>query len=177
MTMKSKLNTLAMAVLVAVSGAAQAGQIFNVEVWIGSDANGVSRDASHANIPGVLSGTYVHSTFKWTGPINWVSSVGGQNNDGRTLNPGGGDGNLFSNFVSGGTISNYAGNYTQAQLLNTSLSTAGYNWNAFFKITGFYTSAGSYNGSITHDDGASLYVDNNFGSSVFTSANPTYTHR
>ena len=162
MKLKSNLKIGAVALLLAASGAAQASQGYSVEVWIGPT---VSRIADANNVPGSAA---VHATFDWTGPINWNN--GSSQNPSQTFTPGGGGLNLFGNFVTGGTISNYNGNYSLATLQNTSLSDSGYGYSAFFQITGTYSSASTFAGSITHDDGASLYTDSG---TIFQRANPT----
>ena len=61
----------------------------------------------------------------------------------------------ISGFTSPST--NYA---TLASFLDASMSKGGDAYSAFFHITGTYDSASSYSGTIRHDDGASLYIDN-----------------
>lgn len=99
------------------------------------------------------------ATFTWTGPINW--SVPGPQNTTTT-------GNLFGTFLTGGTISNYDGStadgfsgdmLTLTDLLNTSMSVAGDRYVSFFKITGGYNIGAPMPVTISHDDGAAVYID------------------
>lgn len=142
MTQRTPLLAAAMLAGLAIGSPARASQVFSVEVWIGALPGTLANAANEAAVAGTSGLT--HATFDILGPINWVSSDAN---------------NLFSAFIPMGSISNYAGNVTQAALGNTSLSNAGDDYTAFFKITGTYSAAAPYSGTITHDDGASLYSD------------------
>ena len=67
-------------------------------------------------------------------------------------------------------ISNFVSSLSEADFLDTSLSQAGDAFASFFRITGSYVSATDFNGVISHDDGASIYVDGNV---IYSSAAET----
>ena len=141
--MKRFVNSLAAAAaltLVASGGTARAAQTFGVEVWIGKLP---STQADAANVPTSDVGL-THATFDYTGSVNW-SSINANN--------------YFQDFIPLANITNYAGNVSLATLGTSGLSVSGDAYSAFFQITGVYSAASDYSGSVTHDDGASLYTD------------------
>ncbi len=145
--------------LAAVAAAALAGSAhaatFAVDVWTGAPGGVTSSTyADETNVPTAIAS----AKFTWTGPINWlVTSPQNQTPSG----------NYMSDFLgSSAPISGFSST-TYVDLnafLNSSLSVAGDAYATFFRITTTYTSASPFNGSIHHDDGASIYVD---GASIY----------
>jgi PEP-CTERM motif len=162
-------NIRAMKFATAVCALAFAGiataNIYNVVVWNGIP-NGVnsSTEADQAHKPtGTPLASFNFTTSLPGGGINWLEP-GPQNTTPF--------GNLFSAFLTGGTISGYAGTVSKSTFLASSMSIAGDAYASYFQITGQYFGMGSsgYSTLITHDDGASLYID---GLGIFNSAGET----
>jgi hypothetical protein len=138
--------TLATALL--VGSAASAAEVYQVQAWtqgpIPSAAN--LADAAHTPVgPATAS-------FSWTGPIDWRDDSP-QNSTAA--------GGIASAFLDGyATHATYlSGTLSEAAFLASSLTVAGDAWTTFFKITGVYSSPTTINGSFSHDDGATIYVD------------------
>jgi hypothetical protein len=138
------------AAALALSAVAAKADVYQVEFWSynggGTFTSGTNADSSNP----VLT-TAPTASFTYTGALNW-----------QVTGPQGSP-NLAGPFVtySGGTISNYTGTVTEANFLTTSLSSIG---DLGTGSTSFFQIAGSGNfsgGSITHDDGASVYLDGN----------------
>jgi hypothetical protein len=139
--------------------------VYDVTVWTGAP-NGV--DASLSATSTVPSGTPdAHFTFNdpTNGQINW-SNLAAQNT--------GITGNLVQDFLQLADISNFTSpNGTYANVAgfgNASMSVAGDAITTFFKLVTNYQSAVPVAGSVTHDDGATLYVKNE---NVFSSPDLT----
>ena len=152
------------ACVVAFAGLASAN-MYSVTVWNGPP-NGVnsSTDADQADKPtGPAIASFNFTSSLPSGGIDW--RVPGPQN----TTPAG---NLFSGFLNNGTISGFSGTVSESVFLNTSMSIAGDAYASYFEITGQYfgTGAGGFATSITHDDGASLYID---GLTVFDSSGET----
>jgi PEP-CTERM motif len=119
--------------------------VFDVSVWTGAP-NGAdsSNIADRFNVPTLAADAH----FTFTTPdnaINWSSTT-----------------NVASSFFTGGTISGFTspeGTLTQTQFNNEILSTAGDGTVSFIQVTSSYTSATPFSSTITHDDGASMYID------------------
>ena len=145
MLMKAAVLTAA----VSLAGAANAAQVFHVTVWTGTP-NGIlsSTTADEAHTP---SGAAIAS-FDWTGPIDWTVT-GAQNTTTA--------GNKMGDFLDGNAtqLSNLSSALSPADFLDVSLSAAGDPYASFFRITGSYVSATDFHGTISHDDGASIYLD------------------
>jgi hypothetical protein len=133
-----------------------------VEFWNydggGTFSSGTNADASNP----ILTTTPATASFTYTGALNWQVTA-----------PQGSP-NLAGPFVtfSGGTIGNFTGLISEATFLTTSLSNVGDSGpgsTSFFQVTGSGTFSG---GSITHDDGASVYLD---GSSTAIVSQPVET--
>lgn len=155
------LGVSAFAVGLLLAGASDAAT-YNVSIWNGApDGIQASTLADQAHLPTGAA----DAVFTWTGPINWVNN-GPQNTSSS--------GNLFGSFLTGGSISGYSspsGDFaTVADLLNASMSIAGDQYVSYFQITGSYN-ATSVTGTLTHDDGASLY--DYLGNAVVSSPNET----
>jgi hypothetical protein len=157
MSFATRMSLVAAAL--ALSAASANAAVYNVEFWNydggGTFSSGTLADASNP----ILTTTPPTSSFTYTGALNW-QVTGSQ-----------GSPNLAGPFVtfSGGTISNYTGIPT---FLTTSLSSVGDSGpgsTSFFQVTGSGTFSG---GSITHDDGASVYLD---GSSTAIVSQPKET--
>ena len=139
--------------------------VYHVVVWNGAP-NGVNSStvADQANTPtGAAFATFDFTTSLAGGGIDWLAP-GPQN-----TTP---SGNLFGTFLNNGSISNFSSGVSIATFLLTSMSIAGDAYASYFQITGQYFGAGTsgFITNITHDDGASLYVD---GSTAFSSASET----
>jgi hypothetical protein len=156
----------ALAITCALTGAAVASPIYTVDVWIG-DLKADHTGGTNADKP--LPSVAADAHFTVAGPIDWVTDK---------------KSNLVQNFLTDDgatalpTLSGYttpSGQYaTLASFLGASMSAGGDAYSAFFHITGTYSSLTSFAGSIEHDDGASLYIDNGatkvFGNSPETTA-------
>jgi hypothetical protein len=129
-------------------------QSFGVTVWNGTEAAGISRNADQGNIPVVPA----LASFTYNGPIDWYTASST---------------NTFGQFLTAANIAKFSSaTTTLADFLNTSMSAGGFEYGSFYLITGIYSAATTYNGSVTHDDGASLYLDN-FATTVFEHPDPT----
>ena len=154
--LKTAAGVAALALTLPIA-AAHAVPSYTITVWTGAP-NGIasSNIADFAHTPTGLA----TARFTYTGAINFNVP------DGPT-NPAG-------VFLGGATnISGYSSpsGVTEANFLAETLSTSGDSIDSFFQITGSYSSANAIpNESITHDDGASLYVN---GSAVFLSPGET----
>ena len=148
----------AFAASVLLSSAVQAAT-FDVTVWTGPN-NGVDSTIFAGNVtPTGLASAH----FTWSGDIDWLVG-GGQNQDAS--------GNHVDDFLGNtSNVSNFSsprGTYADLNtFLNASLSVAGDAYASYFKIVGF----GGGHGSITHDDGASVY--DYLGNAVYSSPNET----
>jgi hypothetical protein len=127
----------------------------SVHFWNYNNGGGNIGDANQqADSSNPILATSPNATFTYTGPIDWSTSNSA---------------NLVSEFLNLGDVTNF-NSATYASVTdfgNVSLSSAPFSTTSFFEITGAGTFTG---GSISHDDGASLYVD---GSTVVDSAGPT----
>ncbi len=161
------------ALLIGLGGVARAGlangDVYNFEVWSGSyNTLGITGNAT--NQPGDVPLVAPSASFTYTGPIDFVDN-GGQSSP-----------NLASTFF--GTyglnitdFSSFNGQFSSpANFLATDhLSSAGFSGTAlvtYMMITGLYTAAAGTMVTISHDDGASLYVGP-FNTPVIQSGNPT----
>lgn len=154
------LATAALAASLMAAGAANATNTFTVEVWGGENgATTISGySASFADAAHEPAGP-ADASFTFTGPINWLAA--------------GGSGNTFGEFLTGGTISGFTGTggySTEAAFLGSVMSTSNYGYSSYFSITGDYSGTG-VTGSVTHDDGASLYDYK--GNAAFSNPAPT----
>ncbi len=163
-------TAVAAAVLGVIGGgltAAKAAPSYGVQVWIGApDGVHSSTLADQAHQPTGMA----DASFTYNGPINWTDFAGANrggdpypanNPPDHFLNPA-----LISGF--GSPSGAFA---SQAAFDVASLSAENDPYAAFFRITGSFSApARGYAGSVSHDDGASLYVD---GAAVFTSAPET----
>jgi len=165
-----KINTL-MNFATAICALAFAGigsataNVYHVVVWNGAP-NGVNSStlADQAHTPtGAAFASFDFTSSLAGGGIDWLAP-GPQN-----TTPAG---NLFGTFLINGSVSNFSSGVSQAMFLLTSMSIKGDAYASYFQITGQYFGAGTagYLTKITHDDGASLYVD---GSTAFSSASET----
>jgi hypothetical protein len=152
--MRHKLlaGALGAAAALFLAGAASAAEIYTVQVWTDGPIASANNLADPAHMPG---GTPT-ATFTWTGDINW-SDTSAQNSTSA--------GGIASNFLDG--FATQASNFssatmTQAQFLASSLTIAGDAYSTFFHISGSYFSPTVINGTFSHDDGATVYVDNVF---------------
>lgn len=161
--MKHKLMSGALGVAAALllAGAASAAEIYTVQVWTDGPIASANNLADPAHMP---VGTPT-ATFTWTGDINW-SDTSAQNSTSA--------GGIASDFLDG--FSTQASNFssatmTEAQFLASSLTISGDAYSTFFHISGSYVSPTAVNGVFTHDDGATVYVDNVYagGSAAETS--------
>jgi hypothetical protein len=154
---------LAMMTLFGASGA-KAGILsgtFDVTVWNGSPFfNYLSSDTANAqNTP--TGPSLAH--FTYTGALDWRVDESPSNNPHK---------NVFGSFLDAADISNFTSSFsgTTAQqldhFLNTSMSVANDRFVTFFEITTTLFLTGSSSGTVTHDDGASLYDD---GVALFSS--------
>jgi PEP-CTERM motif len=160
---KFKVLGAALAATMFSAAAANAASVFTVDVWTGAPNGGASSfiaDAAHTPT-GAPS-----AEFTYTGDINWF--VAGPQNTTPS-------GNLAGAFIPSADISGFtspSGAYaTLADFLNSSLSVAGDAYASFFRITGSYSSGTSVSGSISHENGASVY--DYLGNAVYSSPSET----
>ena len=155
------MKYLAAASLVAgllISSAASAEQVYSVQAWINSPGSQANNTADPARFA-VVSANPATASFTWTGAIDWAdtSAQNSTSAGGIAANFFNDDGALPTNFAD--HASNYTGALSETDFLNSSLTIAGDAYSTFYHITTTYTSAGSVNETISHDDGASIYVD------------------
>jgi len=131
-----------------------------VMVWTGAP-NGVDAPVGEAaDLAHKPTGT-PDAVFTYTGPINWVDNAS-QNHTSSGFN-------LFKNFLTIADITGFSspnGTYTGPGALtafgNASMSVDGNANLTYMYISGSYFSPpGGTAASISHDDGASLYIDGN----------------
>lgn len=142
---------------------------FHFKVWNGlANSTSSTNQASLGNQP---SGNPI-AEFTYSGPINFINK-----------NPQGGS-NTFADFFGFGsaasydfsTISNYSGTNSESAFAGLPMSApsadkGAYSIATYMQITSTYTApASGIQGSILHDDGASLYVDN---TTIFELPTPT----
>lgn len=161
MTMKI-LAPVALAATLFASGAASAATLYTVQVWTGAPGTHSSTIADAADTPAGPA----DAVFGYDAGINWITLAP------QNTTPAG---NLAGSFIPSAPISGFSspsGAYASvADFLNSSLSVAGDRYVSYFKITSNYTAAGPVTGSITHDDGASIY--DYLGNAVYSSPNET----
>jgi hypothetical protein len=160
-SMSLAARTSLIAAALALSAASANAAVYNVEFW-SYNGNGTFSSGTNADASNPILATTPTASFTYTGALNW-----------QVTGPQGSP-NLAGPFVtfSGGTISNYAGSITEPIFLSTSLSSigdSGTGSTSFFQVTGSGNFSG---GSITHDDGASVYLD---GSSTAIVSQPVET--
>lgn len=158
------------ALALGFSGVAHAGLQngpFDFTVWSGEYQNGVTDIANLASMPTITP----TATFTYTGPIDFLNNL-----HATSTNNNNSAGQFFGALAS--NITNFSSPnsaYTSlaAFLSGDQLSTAGEAGsalNTYMRITGVYTSTPGETVTVSHDDGASLYVGN---TTVFSSAGPT----
>ncbi|HET9146788.1 MAG TPA: PEP-CTERM sorting domain-containing protein [Acetobacteraceae bacterium] len=135
-------------------GVAQAGLVsgtYDISIWQGTGNGNISDQIEQANNSNPLLLTAPAATLTYTGPLNFNE-------------PGGGT-NLISAFLTSG-----GGSYTvnSGSITGDQLSSAPFSLTTLFQITG--TGYAGQSGTVSHDDGASLYQGS---STIFDSANPT----
>ena len=171
-TIKSGLlgSLSVLALTCAMAGAAVATPIYTVDVWIG-DLSAEHTGGTNASPPLPTPAADAHFTF--SGPVDWFTA--GKNASGQAI-----VGDFFQKddpTASLAAISGFSSPSSQYSSLTKFLADIMSKKNtakpaAFFHLAGSYTSLGSYAGSIQHDDGASLYIDNG---SVQIFSNPAET--
>ncbi len=139
-------SAAAAAIIAGVASSPANAALYLVDVWTGAP-DGV-HSSTIADIADIPTGP-TSASFWYNGPINWVNNES-QNHDSS--------GNLAKDFLNIAAISNFnSSTYADATAFgNSSLSIAGDAYASFFAILGF-NSAPTI-GSITHDDGASVYT-------------------
>jgi hypothetical protein len=144
----------------ALTGAATIAQAttlndtVTITVYQGTNSGGAIGDPTEqANKANPLLSTSAIGTGTYTGNINFLEGSGGSNN--------------INNFLlsAGGTLTG-----TLASLSGYELSTSGFKLTTLFVITG--STANILAGTITHDDGASLYDGAGYTNTVFDAAGP-----
>jgi hypothetical protein len=133
--------------------AAPAAHATNYEYVSGVDVSYWSYDGAvvgtNAAESNPITGTIPDATFFYTGPVNWVY-LGSQSGP-----------NLVSTFLNVSDVTGFSspsGKFGSVAAFGaSSLSDAGDSNSAFFSILGAGTFSAGY---VTHDDGATMYVDN-----------------
>jgi hypothetical protein len=115
-----------------------------VNVWIYNPST-FGTQADNSNFVTSTPSTY---QFSYTGSLNWINA-----------NPEGGS-NTGQDFLNGNVASaTFATPAEQAAFLATTLSNPAQTVATFVQITGILNSTSPLSGFITHDDGASFYVN------------------
>jgi hypothetical protein len=153
-----KKTALAGCILALASfSTAQAGVIngtFNIAVYQGVGDGTISDPVEQANKANILLNTTAFATLTYTGPIDFHEGPGGSLLISDFLTSGGGSYSILTGSVAG-----------------LSLSAATFGLTTLFDITwSDPASSKGGTGTISHDDGATLYQD---GISVMDSAPPT----
>ncbi|MEP7063539.1 MAG: PEP-CTERM sorting domain-containing protein [Betaproteobacteria bacterium] len=142
------------AAAIAAFATAASAESYHVTVWNGlADCSGGQAcmfNADKADVP--VPGATPLAEFDFTPDdaslgLTWASTAGMFN--------------TYGNFLDGGTISGFTSAVSQSSFLSQSMSEEGNGFASYFAITGMYTSGTDFSTTILHDDGASLYVDNN----------------
>jgi hypothetical protein len=150
--MKNKLVAGAAAAILGLYATSASAWVYDVTVWSGTPNGVQSSLVASSTVP---TGTPV-ATFTFNDPtngqINWI------NNAPQNVGPGG---NLVSSFLQLADISNFASSTfaNVAAFGNMSMSNAGTTLATFFELTTTYQSTTPVAGTISHDDGASVYVN------------------
>jgi hypothetical protein len=165
--MRKKALAAAVLGMLGGLGAARAAPSYGVQVWIGpTDGVHSSGMADQAHQPTGLA----DAAFSYDGPINWANFTGpNQVGDPYPAN------NPVDHFLNPVLISGFAspsGAFASQAAFDVASLGAEYASNAaFFKVSGAFSApAQGFAGSVSHDDGASLYVD---GKPVFSSPGET----
>jgi hypothetical protein len=161
------------ALLIGLGGVAQAGlatdDSYSFSVWSGSYTTlGITGNAT--NQPGDIPAVTPSAIFTYTGPLDFVDN-GSQSSPNLAGDFFGANSSGITNFVSlSGQFAN-----TADFLANDTLSGSGTSGDAlvtYMMITGTYTATPGTTITISHDDGASLYVGIN-NTPVIQSGDPT----
>ena len=140
------LGTIVLGCSLAGTAAAQ----YNVTVWSGT-GSGSAGDATQQALPTnpLVTPSDQIATFSYTGSVNWLQS--------------GGSANTLDQFVAngGGTISGCVGSAcASGTALNpVTLSTSGFGLTTLMELT--FTTSGPATGTVTHDDGTSIWNASN----------------
>ena len=142
-----KHSIAALIAALAVSAATPAlATTFDVTVWQGTGAGSGSDPTQQALPSNPLSGGTAVASFEYTGTVDWTAANQATN--------------TLSQFVAtgGGSITNCSGadcNGANALKSGVLLSNGGYGLTTLMELT--FTTSGPISGTITHDDGTSLY--------------------
>jgi hypothetical protein len=162
---KILLGALAIGAVGAMAAPANATPLtgaFTATVWYGSNPSGLSTDPREQALPSNPTNTLgdLLASFTYTGALNLVS-------------PGPGQGNIATFLATaGGSLSAFTAGSSGA--LNHILSTGNFADVTLMEFT--FTTAQTISGTITHDDGISIFQGNTpilTGASAPTSATPT----
>ena len=143
MNSKTLLAGAAIAAALFAAGASQA-QSYDVTIWNGAP-DGVS-STTYAGATAPTGAAFAHYTY--LGPIDWVNDTPNNGKDSTQ--------NLFSQFLNSADITGYTGAVGEDTFLGTSMSDEGDDYASYFHIVGSY-SGSNVTGTITHDDGASVF--------------------
>jgi hypothetical protein len=146
-------RTLFAAAVLAFATAASA-ESYHVTVWNGladcSNGRACIFNADQADVP--VPGAAPLAEFDFT-PDDASLGIVWATNSGMS--------NTYGQFLDGGSISGYTGAVPMSNFLSQAMSAEGNAFASYFAITGLYNSATNFSTSVLHDDGASLYIDNN----------------
>ena len=161
MRIPSILTSVAAASALLIGVAANATPVFQVTVWSASTPNSNINSANQQALPTnpIISSSNEIATFTYTGLPNWYVGAQGQNTLGNFIDSGSGTVSALSFYNSGS--------------LNSILSTG-----SFSSVTLFDLSFDPHHwvtGTITHDDGVSLYDNGGSGPAdqIMNSSLPT----
>ena len=153
--MKNMKIALVAAALSGILTTNASALVFDVTVWTGDPTTSASSTiADAAHIPASVADAHFTFNDPTNGGINW-SNLAAQN---LSL-----PGNLVKDFLQIGDISGFTspdGAYADVNAFgNASMSVAGDSVATFFQLLATYSAPVPLAGTISHDDGASVYVN------------------
>ncbi len=159
--MSKRLKLVAGAAMVAATlsvGIAHASPItFNVTVWAGQTPGATANSATQQALPSnpINASLALAATFTFTGLPNWQNPAGSAN--------------TFNNFVQPtSAVSNLKFYHNLVSTENFTLSTPNFGEVSLFELS--FTTPTALSGTISHDDGISLWNSNNTTDIVDSSA-------
>ena len=158
------LATVAAVAALLTAGTANAAAVFTVDAWIGDPGCSGASLCSNAT-----SSTIADNGDKPTGSplatFTFTSSTGANGIDWSTSSGT----NTVGEFIKNGAISNFSSGLSQADFLALQMSSTG-PLAAYFQIVGTYSGTGK--GSISSDDGSSVYAGANPGVLTLVDSHP-----
>lgn len=154
--MRMGIVAAAVAGTASIAHATTLGGTFNISVYQGSGSGHITDPQEQANKSNpLIAGGNLLGAGTYTGDLNF-----------NVPNPG--TNTIGAFFASGTGTANFGAN--QSTVMNATLSTAPFALTSVFVITGSVASIDA--GTVTHDDGASLYDGPGYSNTVFDAAGP-----